>query len=294
MASNFSSLLLNMGVAKGNNLMRFVTGIRYTASVAKFLNNMTFLYDPNWSYGNYEETSLPLSFFFVKSWQEIGESEISTKPMMFYNSQATKETQTVNGAVMNVVADNNIIQPKLYKADVLVPFKPDSYFEQYQFDPDTLAGSLAFACNASDSASATISAFGRVSSVALTLLRTILSALCVDLDVASLSSLILSQNDINKVSLDAMRQNRGILKMKVWNGWKFKYVMLKSIELSKSGEVEGFYEGSITVMEVPMLNVGLEEEDIGIAKGKSLLGKSLSLKAQQEAEALSQAIPIMF
>lgn len=294
MASNFSSLLLNMGVAKGNNLMRFVTGVRYTASVAKFLNNMTFLYDPNWSYGNYEETSLPLSFFFVKSWQEIGESEISTKPMMFYNSQSTKETQTVNGAVMNVVADNNIIQPKLYKADVLVPFKPDSYFEQYQFDPDTLAGSLAFACNASDSASATISAFGRVSSVALTLLRTILSALCVDLDVASLSSLILSQNDINKVSLDAMRQNRGILKMKVWNGWKFKYVMLKSIELSKSGETEGFYEGSITVMEVPMLNVGLEEKDIGIAKGKSLLGKSLSLKAQQEAEALSQSTPIMF
>ena len=294
MASNFSSLLLNMGVAKGSNLMRFVTGVRYTASVAKFLNNMTFLYDPNWSYGTYEETSLPLCFFFVKTWQEIGESDISTKPMMFYNSQATKKTQTVNGAVMNVVADNNIIQPKLYKADVLVPFKPDSYFEQYQFDPDTLASSLAFACNASDSASATISAFGRVSSVALTLLRTILSALCVDLDVASLSNLVLSQNEINKVSLDAMRQNRGILKMKVWNGWKFKYVMLKSVELSKSGEMDGFYEGSITVMEVPILNVGLEKKDIGIAKGKSLLGKSLSLKAQKEAEALSQSIPVMF
>lgn len=294
MASNLSSTLLSMGMAKGNNLMRFVTGIRYTASIAKSLNNMTFLYDPNWSYGNYEETSLPLSFFFVKTWQEIGENDISTKPMMFYNSQSTKKTQTVNGAVMNVVADNNILQPKQYKADVLVPFKPDAYFEQYQFDTDTLAGSLEFACKTSDSASATISALGRVSSVALSLLRTLLSALCVDLDVASISSLILSQNEINKVSLDAMRQNRGILKMKVWNGWKFKYVMLKSVELSKSGEMEGFYEGSITVMEVPILNVGLEKKDIGIAKGKSILGKNLSFKAQKEAEALSQTTAIMF
>lgn len=294
MASNLSSTSLSLGMVKGSNLMRFVTGIRYTASIAKFLNNMTFLYDPNWSYGNYEETSLPLCFFFVKTWQEIGESEISLKPMMFYNSQVTKKTQTVNGAVMNVVADNNIIQPKQYKADVLVPFKPDAYFEQYQFDSDTLAGSLEFACKVSDSASATISALGRVSSIALSWWRMLLSALCVDLDVASISNLILSQNEINKVSLDAMRQNRGLLKMKVWNGWKFKYVMLKSVELSKSGEMEGFYEGSITVMEVPILNVGLEKKDIGIAKGKSLLGKNLSIKAQKEAEALSQSTAIMF
>ena len=283
MASNVSSMFLNMGIAKGRNLLKFITGIRYTASVAKLLNNITFLYDPNWTYAEYEEATLPISFYFVKSWQEIGEAEISTQPMMFYNAQETKKTQTVNGSVMNVVADNNIIQPRTYKADVLVPFQPDAYFEQYQFDPDVLAGSLAFAVNGDENVSS-VASFGRGVAGALTLMRAIFSALSVDISKASLSNLILSQNEINKVSLDAMRFNRGILKMKMWNGWKFKYVMLKSVELSKSGEMDNFYEGSITVQEVPILNVGLRKKDItSIPKAQNLL----SIKAQKEAEALA-------
>lgn len=293
MASNIASLLLSSGVGKGKDLLRFITGIRYTASIARMINNITFLYDPNWSFSEYEETSIPISFFFVKKWQEVEESEISSKPMMFYNAQSVTATQTVNGAVMNVVADNNIIQPRVYKLDVLVPFRPDAYFEQFQLDPDTLANTLSFATTeeGSDTAqvvTATVSALGRTLSTAITAMRAIFTALSVDLSVASLANLMLAQNELNKTSLDAMRCNRGILKLKVWNGWKFKYVMLKSKELEKSGQLEGYYEGSITVQEVPVLNVGLTESEVSdTPKGSSLLSKIISASAKEASGELA-------
>ncbi len=293
MASNIASLLLYSGAGKGKDLLRFITGIRYTASVARMIDNITFLYDPNWSFNEYEETSLPISFFFVKKWQEIDDSEISSKPMMFYNAQSVTATQSVNGAVMNVVADNNIIQPRVYKLDVLVPFQPDTYFEQFQLDPDTLAHTLSFVTTkeGTDTASTVtnlISALGRTLSTAITVMRAIFTALSVDLSVSSISNLMLAQNELNKTSLDAMRNNRGILKLKVWNGWKFKYVILKSKELEKSGELEGYYEGSITIQEVPILNVGLTKSEVSdTPKGSSLLSKYISETAKGASEELA-------
>ena len=129
MASNFATLILNTGIAKGENLMRFVTSIKYTAQVAKMVNNITFLYDPNWSYGEYEQATLPCCFYFVRKWEEIGEAEISSKPMMFYNSKGAEGTQR-NGVVLDMVADNIINQPKMYRAEVLVPFAPDACLDQ--------------------------------------------------------------------------------------------------------------------------------------------------------------------
>jgi hypothetical protein len=71
-----------------------------------------------------------------------------------------------------------------------------------------------------------------------------------------------------------MREGRGILKMKMWNGWKFKYVMLKNVDLTKSGEYDGFYEGSITVQETPIINVYQKDQISSVErKGKSFLEK---------------------
>ena len=62
--------------------------------------------------------------------------------------------------------------------------------------------------------------------------------------------------------------------MKMWNGWKFKYVMLKSVSLTKSGEYDGFYEGSITVQETPIVNVYQKDQISSVErKGKSFLEK---------------------
>lgn len=283
MASNFATLILNTGIAKGENLMRFVTSIKYTAQVAKMVNNITFLYDPNWSYGAYEQATLPCCFYFVRKWEEIGEAEINSKPMMFYNSKGAEGTQR-NGAVLDVVADNIINQPKMYRADVLVPFAPDACLDQYQFDNDVQANTLLFSNTYGNKAgefvekiSGGISVYNRVISNTIGLLRLLFSVLSVDLSVSSIANLILAQNDINKVSLDSMREGRGILKMKMWNGWKFKYVMLKNVDLTKSGEYDGFYEGSITVQETPIINVYQKDQISSVErKGKPFLEKVVS------------------
>lgn len=283
MASNFATLILNTGIAKGENLMRFVTSIKYTAQVAKMVNNITFLYDPNWSYGAYEQATLPCCFYFVRKWEEIGEAEINSKPMMFYNSKGAEGTQR-NGAVLDVVADNIINQPKMYRADVLVPFAPDTCLDQYQLDNDVLKNTLLFSTTYGNKAgefvekiSGGISVYNRVLSNTIGLLRLLFSVLSVDLSVSSIANLILAQNDINKVSLDSMREGRGILKMKMWNGWKFKYVMLKNVDLTKSGEYDGFYEGSITVQETPIINVYQKDQISSVErKGKPFLEKVVS------------------
>ena len=286
MASNFATLILNTGIAKGENLMRFVTSIKYTAQVAKMVNNITFLYDPNWSYGAYEQATLPFCFYFVRKWEEIGEADINSKPMMFYNSKGAGGTQR-NGAVLDVVADNIINQPKMYRADVLVPFAPDACLDQYQLDSDTLLNTYAFAFSG-DKPDHALAVKSRALSNTIGLFRLLFSALSVDLSIASIANLILSQNDINKVSLDSMREGRGILKMKMWNGWKFKYVMLKSVALTKSGEYDGFYEGSITVQETPIINVYQKDQISSVErKAKSAIEKAVGDRVKKAFETIT-------
>ena len=286
MASDFATLILNTGVARGENLMRFVTGIKFTAQVAKMVNNITFLYDPNWTYGAYTEATLPCSFYFVRKWEETGVSDVSTRAMMFYNSKGAEGTQR-NGAVLDVVADNVINQPKEYRAEILLPFTPDAALSQYQMDADTFLGVTAFAGSGS-SPNETLAVTSRVVSNSISLLKTLFSVFSVNLSASSIANLILSQNDINKVSLDAMRDGRGIVKMKMWNGWKFIYVMIKSVNLTKSGEYEGYYEGNITVQEVPVINVYQQDEISGVERqGSSLLEKVVGAKVRSAFDALT-------
>ena len=140
-------------------------------------------------------------------------------------------------------------------------------------DAGTLVNTYAFAFSG-EKPNNTLAATSQALSNTIGFLRLLFSVLSVDLSVSSIANLILAQNDINKVSLDSMREGRGILKMKMWNGWKFKYVMLKSVDLTKSGEYDGFYEGSITVQETPIINVYQKDQISSVErKGKSLLEK---------------------
>lgn len=262
MSAGFEQLIFNTGLGKKDDrLLTFVTSVRYTAQIAKMINNMTFMFDPNWQYGEYEQNTLPISFYFIKKWEELGDTETNTKTAIFFNSSSAKGEQR-NGAVTDIIADNIVNQPKVYRMDVLVPFAPDACLEQYQLDLDTTTNvySSIFLSGSGDTALRNLSVTQRVVANSVLLLRTLIKALSVDLNASSIVNAILAQNDINKVSLDAMRDYRGILKMKMWNGWKFKYVNIKNISLHKSGEMEGFYEGSITVQEVPVLNVYQQSE----------------------------------
>ena len=50
-----------------------------------------------------------------------------------------------------------------------------------------------------------------------------------------------------------MWSNRRIIKLKLWNGWKFKHLIIKNLEITKKGEDGDFYEGTLVCQEVPIL-----------------------------------------
>lgn len=275
MASNIKTALLNIPVMTDTDFMlRFVTSVKFTANVARMINNITFLQDPNWDMTAGDTTTLPISFFFVKKWTEELSSEVNQKPMLFYNSNVDNKDAT-RGSLLDIVADNVVVKPKTYKMEVLVPFTPDACLNQYQMDNDTLMNTFSFATQGKDGELIDrlgFSIYNRVVSNSIGIMRLIFSALGVDLNFASISSALLEQDDINKRSLEAMRDNRGIVKLKMWNGWKFKYLIITSLDLSKSGEMEGFYEGNITLQELPVITIASGNK-VFTSEGKSFLYK---------------------
>lgn len=280
MATSIKTAVLNIPSGRNTNTMtRFVTSVKYTASVSKMVNNITFLQDPNWDMTANEETTLPLAFFFVRKWSEEMQSEVSQKPVLFYNSNSTGKDVT-NGGLLAVVADNIVTKPKTYKLDVLVPFMPDACLDQYQLDPDTLMNAAAFSTTYGNEAGGReiaggLSVYSRIVSNSIGILRLLFSALCADLDFASIASSLLEQNDINKRSLEAMRDNRGVVRLKMWNGWKFKYLTITSLDLTKSGEYDGFYEGTVTLQELPVMSANKSDRSFTGSK-KSLLYKAFA------------------
>ena len=67
--------------------LRFITGIRYHKDMLERLNNMTFIYDPNWNPNNSDKATFPVAFFHVKGCHEAMSSEVSQKQMLFYNQR---------------------------------------------------------------------------------------------------------------------------------------------------------------------------------------------------------------
>ena len=70
-----------------------ITGLKYNTSLVKVFNNLTFLYDPNWEYQQGEPT-YPIAFFYVKSMTEQMSSDVSQKPMLFYNTAGDSNDST--------------------------------------------------------------------------------------------------------------------------------------------------------------------------------------------------------
>ncbi len=251
---NVSAWLRKNGVAN-RDALRFITSIRYDASLVKALNNMTFLYDSNWQSNG---KTLPLAFFYIKDFSEMRASEVSQKTLLFYNSSKSGSDDSVKGGLLGVVADNIVNKPVKYKLDVVIPASFTMIDKTWQFSITGRNMMLLEQMKNLDEESvipALISATMPVgTNSAMLILKTLITALTVEDSISTnIITQMLTLDTANKESLSAMWGNRTILKLKLPNGWKFKYVAIENMNINKKGEDGNYFTGTIEVTEVPIM-----------------------------------------
>lgn len=250
-----------------------VTGLRYNTSLVKIFNNLTFLYDPNWEYQQGEPT-YPIAFFYVKSMTEQMSSDVSQKPMLFYNTAGDSNDST-KGGLMNIVADNVVLKPKVYKLDIIIPANGSTLKNSsFSFDAITNVNGFLFS-NGEFMGGSGLNLASRIVNISLGVLETLFKGLYgTSVSASSICNMLLQQQDYNKASIEYMWSNRRILKLKLWNGWKFKYLIIKDFDVTKTGENGDFYEGSLTCQEVPILTFRSQAESASLT-ALSKLSKAL-------------------
>lgn len=250
-----------------------VTGLRYNTSLVKIFNNLTFLYDPNWEYQQGEPT-YPIAFFYVKSMTEQMSSDVSQKPMLFYNTAGDSNDST-KGGLMNIVADNVVLKPKVYKLDIIIPANGSTLKNSsFSFDAITNVNGFLFS-NGEFMGGSGLNLASRIVNISLGVLETLFKGLYgTSVSASSICNMLLQQQDYNKASIEYMWSNRRILKLKLWNGWKFKYLIIKDFDVTKIGENGDFYEGTLTCQEVPILTFRSQAESASLT-ALSKLSKAL-------------------
>ena len=250
-----------------------ITGLRYNTSLVKVFNNLTFLYDPNWEYQQGEPT-YPIAFFYVKSMTEQMSSDVSQKPMLFYNTAGDSNDST-KGGLMNIVADNVVLKPKVYKLDIIIPANGSTLKNSsFSFDAITNVNGFLFS-NGEFKGSTGLDIASRIVNISLGVLETLFKGLYgTSVSASSICNMLLQQQDYNKASIEYMWSNRRILKLKLWNGWKFKYLIIKDFDVTKIGENGDFYEGTLTCQEVPILTFRSQAESASLT-ALSKLSKAL-------------------
>ena len=248
-----------------------ITGLRYKTSLVKVFNNLTFLYDPNWEYQQGEPT-YPIAFFYVKSMTEQMSSDVSQRPMLFYNTAGDSNDST-KGGLMNIVADNVVLKPKVYKLDIIVPANGSTLKNSsFSFDAITNVNRFLFS-NGEFKGSTGLDISSRIVNISLGILETLFKGLYgTSVSASSICNMLLQQQDYNKASIEYMWSNRRILKLKLWNGWKFKYLIIKDFDVTKVGENGDFYEGTLTCQEVPILTFRKQSESASLTALSKLSG----------------------
>ena len=252
-----------------------ITGLRYNTSLVKVFNNLTFLYDPNWEYQQGEPT-YPIAFFYVKSMTEQMSSDVSQKPMLFYNTAGDSNDST-KGGLMNIVADNVVLKPKVYKLDIIIPANGSTLKNSsFSFDAITNVNGFLFS-NGEFMGGTGLDIASRIVNISLGVLETLFKGLYgTSVSASSICNMLLQQQDYNKASIEYMWSSRRILKLKLWNGWKFKYLVIKDFDVTKVGENGDFYEGTLTCQEVPILTFRKQSESASLtalSKFSKALGK---------------------
>lgn len=283
MLDESTQLLIASSADKENGSpLTFITGLKYDTNVVKALNNLTFLYDPNWEYESQNPT-YPIAFFYVKRQTEDMASETSQKPMLFYNTEGDGK-DSVKAGLMNIVADNIIIKPKVYKLDVLVPMNMDTFFSGGYFNINNVVNTNAFMFSSGDNqGNKQLSSVMNVASKIMGILRTLFTALYgTEISASSIFTMLCQQQDYNKNSIEYMWRNRRILKLKMWTGWQFKYLVIQNFEVTKDGENGSFFEGTLTCQEMPIITLKNKSSvaTTFMSKISSVLGEGIKVAVE--------------
>ena len=233
-----------------DNGLTFVTGVRYAEGAIRAVNSLTFVYDATWEATN-EKVTFPIAFFGIKSIKENNVSEVQTKKMLFYNSQVENNPSVTTGSILNVVADNIVNKPKTYQMEIIVPnvttgmILSNPYIQPYQLSSMLMRTAPN---NAKQGASTAMQWFNIVLDV-LALVTGFSPSTSI---LKVMTDAIGNKPMYNKDSLVYMWENRKILKLKLWNDWKFKYVTIADVSFSKIPTEENYETANITFTEVPM------------------------------------------
>lgn len=289
MLDESTQLLIASSADKENGSpLTFITGLKYDTNVVKALNNLTFLYDPNWEYESQNPT-YPIAFFYVKKQTEDMASETSQKPMLFYNTEGD-DTDGVKAGLMNIVADNIIIKPKVYKLDVLVPMNMDTFFSGGYFNTNNVVNTNAFMFSSgANQGNKQLSSVMNIASKTMGILRTLFTALYgTEISASSIFTMLCQQQDYNKNSIEYMWRNRRILKLKMWTGWQFKYLVIQNFEVTKDGENGSFFEGTLTCQEMPIITLKNKSSvaTTFMSKISSVLGKGIKIATETFVKAM--------
>lgn len=269
--------------------LRFITGIRYYKRMLETLNNITYMYDDKWNPDNSNKATFPVCFFHVKSQHEVMNTEVSQKQMLFYNSDmdATKSDPKVDAGLLNVVADNIVIKPKVYKLDVIIPYHNLTLLDQsFVYNTYTMNYiNTVLTGKESVIGDAMMKSYGAISAPFTNFIQLLIRTLIGQAGVIDWGSSVsdwlrntVQQPDYNKYSLEMMWKLRHIVKMKMWNSWEYKYVAIMDIDVTKEGTEDGVYEATLTVQEMPIISMYSRSS----TKGSKFIYKNPLLRVQGE------------
>lgn len=229
--------------------LNFVTGFRYAEGMIKAVNSLTFVYDSTWEASSTVST-YPIAFFGIKNIKENAVSEVQTKKMLFYNSQVESNASVTTGSILNVVADNIVNKPKTYQMEIIVPdVTTGMIFSNPYAQPYQLVGVTTANNDKTRNAWST-------AMISLNLILDVLSLVTGLVPSSNIAKLIAETIGVkpkyNKDSLLYMWENRKVLKLKLWNDWKFKYVVISDLSFSKIPTEDNYETANVTFTEIPM------------------------------------------
>lgn len=255
----------------GADPLSVATQVRLTSQALSFMNSCTFLYDRSWI--NAVQGTLPICFFFVKSMQEICQTQVTEKPMIFYHEDNGRSDNSKK-AVTQIITDNIVAKPKTYQLEVLIPYSMSQIITS---SPYTNINTLSAIGTGREMQELNYTT-STITAVIRSLFDTFDALATIDLSTSMNTTIsALGEKNYNKKSLEAMWRNRSLCVMKTWDGWNFKDVAITDINISKQPDEDNIYRGTITVQDVPVFTM--------LAQNKLLTLDGLKKAKQDKAKA---------